>query len=117
MPFQDLEVWKGAHELTLGVYRITKSFPEEEKFGLVSQMRRSAYSIPTNIAEGSGRKTDKDYLRFIIIARGSVEELRYQLILVRDLEYISLDDYVILENKASIISKQLNGLMKYLDKK
>ena len=91
-PYQSLIVWKEAHSLCLRVYSVTKKFPQEEKYGLMNQMRRSAYSIPTNIAEGNGRKTNKDKSHFLDIAMGSIEELHYQCILSYDLEYVSAED-------------------------
>lgn len=79
--FEDLEVWKKAHELVLKIYNITADYPSEEKFGLVSQMRRAAISIPANIAEGFKKRGLKDKVNFYNIAQGSLEELRYYLIL------------------------------------
>jgi four helix bundle protein len=85
--FQDLVVWQKAHELVLDVYRLTRSFPKEETYGLTSQLRRSAVSIAANIAEGFKKKGRNDKLRFLNIAQGSLEETRYYLILSRDLHY------------------------------
>ena len=82
--FQDLSIWSKSHLLTLKVYSITKNFPKEEMFGLISQMRRSTSSIPTNIAEGCGRSTNPDFKRFLIIATGSSSELECQLILAKE---------------------------------
>jgi four helix bundle protein len=81
--------WHRSHRLTLQVYILTKSFPKEEVYGLVSQMRRSASSIPTNIAEGCGRNSNKELKQFLVIAAGSSSELQYQLLLCKDLLYIS----------------------------
>lgn len=85
--FEDLEVWKKAHKLVLNIYSITKDYPAEEKFGLISQMRRAAISIPANIAEGFKKRGIKDKANFYNIAQGSLEELRYYLILSKDLGY------------------------------
>ena len=85
--FQDLVVWQKAHELVLDVYRLTRSFPKEETYGLTSQLRRSAVSIAANIAEGFKKKGRNDKIRFLNIAQGSLEETRYYLILSRDLHY------------------------------
>ena len=85
--FEQLEAWKGAHSLVLGVYRNTKAFPPEERYGLVSQMRRAAVSVPANIAEGFKRRTKPDKRHFYNMAQGSLEELRYYFILCRDLGY------------------------------
>ena len=87
--FRKLVVWRQAHEMTLRIYGETTTFPLEERFGLSSQMRRSASSIPTNIAEGCGRGTDPDFARFLRIALGSASELEYLLILATDLGYLA----------------------------
>ncbi len=85
--FRDLAVWQKAHTFVLGVYRLTQSFPKEEKFGLVSQMRRAAVSVPANIAEGFRKRGKADKVRYLNIAEGSLEESRYYLILAADLRY------------------------------
>ena len=81
-------VWELGHEITLDVYELTKDFPKEKTYGLISQMRRSAYSIPSNIVEGCGRESDAEFKRFLIISQGSASELEYFLILARDLKYL-----------------------------
>lgn len=86
--FTTLQVWKKAHELALGVYRHTAAFPQEERFGLASQLRRSAASIPANIAEGAGRHSEREFAHFLNIATGSASETEYHLLLARDLGYI-----------------------------
>ncbi len=85
--FQDLIVWQKAHQFVLSVYRITKTFPREEIYGLTSQFRRAAISVPANIAEGFKKKGRADKVRFMNIAQGSLEECRYYLILTKDLKY------------------------------
>ena len=85
--FEDLDVWRQAHALVLEVYRLTGGFPNDEKFGLVSQMRRAAVSVPANIAEGFKKRGSKDKANFYNIAQGSLEELRYYFILAHDLGY------------------------------
>lgn len=85
--FQDLMVWQKAHQFVLSVYRLTSAFPKEEKFGLTSQFRRAAISIPANIAEGFKKRGPNDKVRFMNIAQGSLEECRYYLILTKDLSY------------------------------
>lgn len=85
--YRNLEVWRRAHALTLVIYALTATLPASERYGLISQMRRSAASIPMNLAEGSGRATDRDYARFVSHAIGSASELEYQLILIQDLGY------------------------------
>ena len=86
--FTEIKVWQRSHALTLAVYRETKSFPSDERYGLVSQLRRAATSIPTNIAEGSKRRSNSEYARFLNIAEGSAAEAEYLLILSRDLGYL-----------------------------
>lgn len=85
--FRDLVVWQKAHEFVLAVYRFSESFPDREKFGLAHQMRRAAVSIPANIAEGFGKRSQAEKARFLHIAEGSLEECRYYLILADDLGY------------------------------
>jgi four helix bundle protein len=85
--FEDLKVWQKAHQLVIKIYRLSKGFPKDEMFGLTSQIRRAAVSVPANVAEGFKRVTVRDKLRFFNIAQASLEEVRYYLILVHDLEY------------------------------
>ena len=87
--FKELKIWQAGIELTLEVYKLTESFPEEEKFGLISQLKRAAVSIPSNIAEGAGRGTNRDFSRFLDLAIGSCNELQTQLILSGNLGYLS----------------------------
>src|SRR5258708_26447281 len=91
--FRDLELWKRAHRVVLEVYRVTNPSPRSEQFGVVSQLRRAAYSIPANMAEGFGRKSTRELLQFLAVANGSLEELRYFLLLSRDLRYLSPVDF------------------------
>ncbi len=107
---EDLDVFKLAHEVTLEIYSLTNSFPEHEKYGLISQIRRASMSIPTNLMEGSHRLNTKEYRQFVGIARGSVGELKYQLMLSRDLKYLEEDVYKRLRGKAESISKMLTKL-------
>ncbi|PYU86886.1 MAG: four helix bundle protein [Acidobacteria bacterium] len=88
--FEDLLVWKRSHEFVLGIYKVTTSFPKHETYGLVSQMRRAAVSIPANIAEGFKKRGKRDKARVLNIAQGSLEESRYYLILTRDLGYANV---------------------------
>src|SRR3990172_370416 len=108
--FEDLEVWKKAHRLVLDIYNITRGFPPEEKFGLVSQMRRAAVSIPANIAEGFKKQTLKDKSNFYNIAQGSLEELRYYLILSKDLRYMQGNQEIL--NNVEEIGRMLYGLIR-----
>jgi four helix bundle protein len=89
MPFRNLLVWKKGMAMAKMIYALTQKFPESERFGLVSQMRRAAISVPSNIAEGSQRTTDKDYANFILVARGSLAELETQLLLAGEVGYVS----------------------------
>ncbi len=107
--FQQLKVWQEAHKLVLLVYRETKLFPGEEKFGLVSQMRRAAVSVPANIAEGFKRRGVRDKIRFYNISEGSLEELKYFLILSKDLGYI--EDTNKLTFLADTVGRLLYGLV------
>jgi len=110
--FQDIKVWQKAHELTLKIYKLTKSFPVDEKFGLVNQMRRATVSIASNIVEGFERKSFKDSLHFYNISDGSLEELKYQLFLARDLKYITEKEYNEIIILSEEVSKMLNGWIK-----
>ena len=91
--FTDLNAWKEGHGLVLSIYKITKTFPADERFGLTDQMRRCSVSITSNIAEGFSRKTKKEKAQFFYMALGSVTELQNQLLIVRDLSYISKTDF------------------------
>jgi four helix bundle protein len=114
---KDLEVFKLAHSLVLTVYKLTESFPKEEGFGLIPQMRRSAYSIPMNLIEGSNRLNTKEYRRFVGIAKGSAGEISYQVMLAKDLGYVPEEVYSELKNKYEIVIKMLTNLAKSLGKK
>ncbi len=105
--FKDLIVWQKSHQLTLEVYKITVGFPSEERYGLTSQMRRAAYSVASNIVEGHSRKSKKEFLQFLNIAKGSLEELKYFIILSADLNYISTEKQIKLEELAEEVSKIL----------
>lgn len=105
--FHKLIIWQRSHQLTLAVYRISKSFPKEEIFGLTSQMRRAVSSIPTNIAEGCGRASNKDFAHFLQIAIGSATEVEYQLLLAHDINYINDDDYQALTDETVVVRKMI----------
>jgi len=109
--FEDLIVWQKSHRLALEIYKITKDFPKEEKFGLVSQMRRAAVSIPANIAEGFKRRGIKDKINFYNTSQSSLTELQNYLILTRDLKYISSTILNQINNHIEEIGKMLNGLI------
>ncbi|RJR14825.1 MAG: four helix bundle protein [Nitrospiraceae bacterium] len=106
--FKDLIVWQKAHNLVISIYKMTTLFPAEEKFGLVSQMRRAAVSVPANVAEGFVKRGIKDKCNFYNIAQGSLEELKYYLMLSKDLGYLKENDHVLSE--AESIGKLLNRL-------
>ncbi|SDS27042.1 four helix bundle protein [Polaribacter sp. KT25b] len=109
-----LEVWKLAHQLTLEVYVVSKKFPSSELYGLTSQVRRSSSSVPTNIIEGQGRQYKKEFIQFLYIAKGSLEEANYQLFLARDLSYISNEEYNELNTLCTRIKMMLYKLIKSL---
>ena len=106
-----LEVWKLAHEFTLDVYGIADQLPRKEMFGLVSQMKRSAASVPTNIIEGQARQYSKEFRQFLYIAKASNAETRYHLYLSKDLGYISDEAYMECAQKSDRIAMMLNKLI------
>ena len=110
--FRDLIVWQKAHSFVLSIYKLTLQLPKEEQFGLISQIRRASVSIPANIAEGFPRRTAKDKLRFFNIAKGSLEEVRYYLILIQDLKYVSTNKK---QEKIVEVSKLLNAYTKSIN--
>jgi four helix bundle protein len=110
--FADLVAWQEGHKLVLIVYRKTKDFPREEVFGLISQMRRCAVSITSNIAEGFSRKTVKDKQYFYYISLGSITELQNQLAIVRDLGYLNAEDFSQISCQTINVHKLVNGLIK-----
>ncbi|MGY5354891.1 four helix bundle protein [Wenyingzhuangia sp. IMCC45467] len=109
-----LEVWELAHQLTLKVYKVSKNFPASEMYGLTSQIRRSSSSVPTNIVEGHGRQYKKEFVQFLYIAKGSLEETNYQLFLARDLDYISNKEYDELYEMCTRVKMMLYKLIKSL---
>lgn len=113
--FRKLRVWEQSHELTLLLYSQTKTFPNDEKYGLISQIRRASASIPTNIAEGCGKIGDRDFARYLNISFGSASELEYLMILSRDLEYLSNDAFLSISSEIIAIKKQLYHLIKKIN--
>ncbi len=111
MDYKELDIWVQARVLVKTVYVLTKSFPRDEQFSLTSQVRRCVISVPSNIAEGCGRQSNKETIHFLHIARGSLFELETQLILAGDLNYISDVDNVLKEIER--VKKLLNGFIKY----
>jgi four helix bundle protein len=114
---EDLDVFKKSHVLVLQLYKLTQNFPSEEKYGLTSQIRRAAYSIPSNLMEGSNRLGSKEYRQFVGIARGSAAELKYQLLLSKDLGYMPAEKYNEMEKEIIEISRMLMGLANTLGKR
>ena len=112
--FKGLEVWKKAHQLTLEVYRASRSFPREELYGLTGQMRRSAASIPANVAEGCCRDGVLEFARFLGIAMGSASELEYHMLLARDLKLLPLAEFQLLEPRVIEIKRMLTRLIQKL---
>ncbi len=110
--YRQLRVWQRAHRLVLDVYRATATFPAEEKYGLTSQLRRSAVSVPSNIAEGCGRSSNADFARFLHIPTGSVLEADYQLLLARDLGYLHAAEHEPLAAEATAVRRMLLTLQK-----
>jgi four helix bundle protein len=114
--FRNYKVWIGSMDLVKIVYQITSEFPHSEKFGLISQVRRSAISIPSNIAEGAGRKSEKEFLRFLEISTGSAFELETQLLLAEGLGYLRKESSNMIFNHLGKIQKQLNTLQVKISK-
>ncbi len=114
--FKDLKVWSKAHDLTLVIYRQARAFPRDEIYGLTSQMRRAAASIGANIAEGCGRRSDPEMKRFVQIARGSASEVEYHLLLARDLQFLTPDEFIDLESKILEIQRMLAALSQRLQR-
>jgi four helix bundle protein len=112
--YQELIVWQKAMELSRVIYQVTKSFPEDERFGLTSQLRRASISIPSNIAEGQGRLTAGEFRQFLGTARGSAFEVETQIQLALDLEYLSTAEASNLLELTSEVSRMLNGLIRSL---
>jgi len=115
--FTDLIVWQNAHKLTLEIYRITQKFPLDEKFGITSQIKRAACSVPANIVEGFYRNTTKELINFLYISRGSCGECIYYLLLAKDVKFINEKQYIGFRLKYEIIIKQINALIKSLRSK
>ena len=112
--FKELKVWQLSRSLVKEIYEITVNFPATEKYGLISQLRRCVVSIPSNIAEGAGRKTDKDFTQFLSISLGSAYELETLIILCFDVNLITEEQHQGLSTKISEIQKMTNGLIKTL---
>lgn len=113
--FKKYDIWQLSHLLTLEIYKITSLFPKEEIYGLISQIRRAVSSIPTNISEGCGRNSDKEFNQFLNIALGSANETEYLLILSKDLNYISEEQFSDLDSKINTIKSKIYKLKEKLN--
>lgn len=113
--FHDILVWQKAHKLVLMVYEITKSFPLEEKYTLIPQIRRAAISVASNIVEGFNRKSTKESKKFYNYSESSLEEVKYQLLIAKDLQYISEQNYHKINDLTNEVGKMLNGWIKSQD--
>jgi four helix bundle protein len=114
--YRDLDVWKQSRQLVKFIYQLSKAFPKEEQFGLINHLRRAAISVPSNIAEGTGRNHKKDSIQFFFIARGSLYEIETQLIIACDLEFISEDQLREILIQVTRCKKLLNGFINYFQK-
>ncbi|HEY5125667.1 MAG TPA: four helix bundle protein [Ignavibacteria bacterium] len=112
--FEDLKVWKLAHQTVLEIYKLSESFPKSEEYRITSQLLRAVVSIPTNISEGMGRYSKKEFIQFLVIARGSVEECKYLLLLTKDLGYITENEFKSLSESFNSIGKMANALINSL---
>ena len=104
-------------EINKEVYEISKCFPVEERYGMFSQMRRSSVSVASNVAEGCGRKTEKEFITFLYNAMGSLKELECQIFIAKDLEYISSDEFEKMSNELNLLGKKLISFIKYIKEK
>jgi four helix bundle protein len=114
--FTDLLVWKRSHDLVLEIYKLARQFPIDERFALISQIRRAALSVPTNIAEGSKRIRSADFARFLNIAEGSLAETQYLLMVSRDLGYLPMAAYGARQKELAEIARMLHGLRTKVEK-
>ena len=117
MNYIDLNVWMESRKLVKSVYELTASFPKDELYSLTNQIRRSAVSVPSNIAEGCGRRTSKETIHFLYISRGSLYELETQVYLSIDMDYVTKSTSEIILDKITICKKLLNGFIKYFKNK
>lgn len=115
--FTDLDAWRYAHELVVSIYRITKAFPKEETYSLIDQMKRSSVSISSNIAEGFSRHGKKEKIQFYYMAKGSLTELQNQLLVAKDVTYLSNDSFQEIAQKTVTVHKLINGLIKSINPK
>jgi len=116
-PHEKLDVWKKAIDFVVAVYKVTEGFPKEEKFGLTSQLRRAAVSIPANLAEGAGRKSPKEFAYFLSNSQGSASEVETELLIASKLSYIQEAKYLPLRSALDEIGRMITGLERHLEKK
>lgn len=114
--FRDLDIWKKSIDLVELIYIVTKKFPDDEKYGLTSQIRRAAISIPSNISEGCGRNTNKDFIRFLYNSFGSIKEIECQIIIAEKLKYLDRDSFDTIIKELDDIGKMVRGFINYLSK-
>ena len=114
--FRRLRVWEKAHMLTLDIYEVTSSFPREEIYGLINQIRRASVSIPANIAEGCGRDSEGELLRYMKIAMGSSSELEYEILLANELGYLPDKEFELIQGNLVEVRKMLNAFIQRLKK-
>lgn len=112
--YKELKVYQKSYQIALETYKLTKNFPTEEKYGLISQLQRAVVSVPANIAEGFGRYSTKEFIQFLRISLGSLNEVRVYYDLAKDLSYIKREDFERLKNELELVSIMLNRLMKSL---
>ena len=113
--FKKYDIWELSHVFTLKIYELTNSFPKEEIYGIISQIRRASSSIPTNISEGCGRDSDTEFNRFLTIALGSASEVEYLLILCKNLKYLNEETYRILHEDINVIKRKIYKLKQKLN--
>src|SRR5450759_1661244 len=114
---KDLKVWQESKELVTLIYALTSKFPKDEIYSITAQIKRAAISIPSNIAEGAARDSNKEYIHFLYIALGSTAELDTQLIIAKDLKFINDEEFIEITEKPDSIGKMLSGLIKYRQSK
>jgi len=115
--FKELIVWQESNKFALKIYKLTQLFPKSELFGLVSQLRRAVVSVPANIAEGFNRQSKKEYIQFLYIARGSLQEADSLLSFAKNLSYISEEDYLSLQKDLTLTGRLLSGLINSIKEK
>lgn len=113
--YRNYKVWQKSHQLVIDIYKLTETFPKNEQFNLVSQINRAAVSVPTNIAEGCGRETQKELIRFLYISSGSSHELEYLILLSKDLNFIKEEEYNRISNEIIEIKKMLASLIRKIN--